>query len=108
MLSTNAIDTYYPESIDYDASKAGINSITHNFAIKYAPNIRVNALALGWVDTDMNKDMSWLFRAHEEEKILLNRFASPEEVANVAYFICGDEASYINSSIIRVDGGKRE
>jgi len=107
VASTNGIDTYYPESIDYDASKAGLINLTKNFALLYSPYVRVNAIASGWVDTDMNKDMDIDFKNNEEKKILLNRFANPIEIANVIYFLASDESSYINGSIIRVDGGKR-
>ena len=55
----------------------------------------------------MNKDMDNEFRKKEEEKILLNRFAHPKEIANLVYFLSTDEASYINDSIIRIDGGKK-
>jgi len=105
--STNGIDTHYPESMDYDASKAGLNSLTMNFANVYSPYVRVNAAACGWVNTDMNKDMDLEYKKNEESKILLNRFAEGSEIANVVYFLASDEASYINGSIIRVDGGKR-
>lgn len=105
--STNAIDTYYKEGLDYDASKAGLNSLTLNFANIYAPVINVNAIACGWINTEMNKDMDQEFKDKEVSKILLNRFAEPEEIANVVYFLTTKEASYINGSIIRVDGGLR-
>ena len=105
--STNAIDTYYKEGLDYDASKAGLNSLTLNFANIYAPVINVNAIACGWINTEMNKDMDQEFKDKEESKILLNRFAEPEEIANVVYFLTTKEACYINGSIIRVDGGLR-
>ena len=104
--STNAIDTYYPESCDYDASKAGVISLTHNLAREFSPYIRVNCVCPGWVNTDMNKALS-VEQVHEEEKnILLGRFADPEEIAKVIVFLASNKASYVNDSIIRVDGGK--
>ena len=52
----------------------------------------------------MNKELDKEFIKKEEDKILLGRFADPEEIAKVVYFI-GVEASYVNGTIIRVDGG---
>jgi len=91
--STNAIDTYYPESIDYDASKAGIISLTHNFA-KYLTNIRVNCLCPDWIDTTMNKDMDSEYR----ESI---KFLKPEDVAKVVYKIATNKN--INDLVLRID-----
>ncbi len=102
--STNGIDTPYIESIDYDASKAGVISLTHNFA-KYLKPIRVNAIAPGWVDTEMNQYLEPKFKQAEETKILLKRFARPEEISKVIKFVISEEASYINDTVIRVDGG---
>ena len=103
--STNGIDTNYIESMDYDASKAGVISLTHNFAKMYSPKIRVNAIAPGWVDTEMNQDLDENFKNNEISKCLLKRFATTSEIANIIYFLATDEASYINDAIIRVDGG---
>ena len=107
IASTNGIDTGYELSMDYDASKAGVISLTHNMAKCLAPNIRVNCVAPGWINTNMNKDMYTAFKKEEEGKILLKRFDDASEVAEVVYFLASSKASYVNDAIIRVDGGIR-
>lgn len=102
--STNGLDTVYPESLDYDASKAGVISLTHNLAKQFAPNIRVNAICPGWVKTEMNKELDNEFISKELDKIKLNRFATVSEIADAIYNI--SICTYINDAIIRVDGGE--
>ncbi len=103
--STNGIDSFYPYSMDYDASKAGVISLSHNFAVYYAPTIRVNCIAPGWTKTDMCKDMDQDYVKEECEHILLGRFAEPEEIAKEIYHIAV-ESTYLNDSVIKVDGGR--
>lgn len=105
--STNGIDTPYIESIDYDASKAGLISLSNNLANYLSPYVRVNTVCPGWINTDINKDLDKDFVAKEIDKILLGRFGEPEEVSHLIKFLVSDEAKYINNSIIRIDGGKR-
>lgn len=93
--STNALDTYYPESMDYDASKAGVISLTHNFSLYLKDrDIRVNVVCPDWIDTDMNLGMD------EEYKKSLGVFLKPEEVAKVVYDVSIDES--VNDEVIRV------
>lgn len=103
--SINAINTYHPSSVDYDASKSGLISLTYDSAIEFSPYVRVNCIAPGWVDTEMNKDLSEDYVKEEIERILVRRFGRPEEIAKVVTFLASDDASFINSTVIKVDGG---
>ncbi len=80
--------------------------LTKDFAKELAPKIQVNAIAPGWVDTDMNKDLSKKFIKKETEKIYLKRFAKPEEIAKAILFFASDESSYITGSVLVIDGGR--
>ena len=107
IASTNGIDSYYPESIDYDASKAGLINLTKNLSVAYAPSVRVNAILPGWIETHNTSDMSLDFRGKELSHILLNRFADSKEIAKLVYFVGSDDASYMTGSIVRIDGGRK-
>ena len=104
IASNNAYECHQSYSMDYDASKAGIISLTKNLASSL-PNIRVNAIAPGWINTDDVKGMNPDIIKEEQAKIIMNRFGEAEEVASVVSFLASDKASYINGSVIRVDGG---
>ena len=105
--SNNAINKNDPNTMEYDASKAGIISLTHNFAKELAPNINVNCIAPGWVETNeikkLNKLLDNKFIEEESKKILKGRFATEEEIASLTYYLTTN--NYINDTIITIDGG---
>lgn len=103
--STNGTKVIAPDSIDYNISKVGLQSLTKDLAYRLKPNIRVNAIAIGWADTDMNKDLPKDYISEENKKIYLERFANPSEIANAIYFLASEESSYINGEILTIDGG---
>ncbi len=103
--STNGIDSLSPESADYDTSKAGVISLTKNFAQSLAPHIRVNSIAPGWIDTDINKNLPKEFIESETQKIALKRWGRPEEIAKAVLFLCSEDAGFVTGSILVIDGG---
>jgi glucose 1-dehydrogenase len=97
-----------PHYVPYATSKAGIEMMTKTMALELAKkNIRVNVVAPGAIDTDMNK----VLRENKEERqrvlqqIPVDRIGSPEEVANAVEFLASDKSSYITGTTIYVDGG---
>ncbi len=106
--STNGINTYYPMCIDYDASKAALISMTHNLAFEFAPYVNVNCIAPGFIGTENELEgYDEEFLKEEVEKIMVNRYGDPQEVAYLVKFLISDEANFINNTVIRIDGGQK-
>lgn len=105
IASTSGMESTCPDSADYDASKAGVISLTRNLAEELAPKIRVNSISPGWVETEMNEDLSKDFVKKKTGKILLERFATPEEISSVALFLASEDSSFMTGSNLVVNGG---
>ena len=91
---------------NYAASKAGIIGITKSVAKELAGRgVTVNAVAPGYIGTDMTNALSDKVKDAMKAQIPAKRIGEPEDVANVVAFLCSDEAAYITGEVIRIDGG---
>ncbi len=91
---------------NYAASKAGVIGLTKSTAKELAPRgITVNAIAPGFIDTDMTAALSDELKQEMQKNIPLARLGSGEDVANTVAFLCSDMAAYITGQVIHVDGG---
>ncbi len=91
---------------NYSASKAGIIGFTKSLAKEVASrNILVNAIAPGFIDTDMTKVLSDNVKEGINVQIPLRRMGSPKEVAKVVKFLASEDSSYITGQVINIDGG---
>lgn len=93
-----------PRQVNYSSAKAGELGLTKSLAKEVASyGIRVNAIAPGFIDTDMTKDLK-----HKDELIKMipsGRFGKPEEIAKVVIFLASEKSGYINGQVLKVDGG---
>jgi len=95
-----------PRQTNYAATKAGIIGFTKSLAREVGNyNIRVNAVAPGFIETDMIKGLKDNYRSEMLKQIPLGRFGKPEEVARAVEFLLSDEAKYITGQVLVMDGG---
>jgi 3-oxoacyl-[acyl-carrier protein] reductase len=91
---------------NYAAAKAGVIGFTKALAQEVAPyNIRVNAVAPGFVDTDMTGTFSEKYREKVMKMVPLGRFGASDEVAQVVVFLASDASRYITGQVLQIDGG---
>ena len=97
----------------YCASKGAVVSMTRQLAVDYPTQLRVNCICPGTVDTPFVEGYLDKYHSHEKEKVRaelnqrqpIGRLGKPEEIANMAVYLCSEEAGFVNGSVIAIDGG---
>ena len=91
---------------NYAASKAGLIGMSKSLALEYGKkNINVNCISPGFIQSEMTDKINDKFKQSLQEKISLNRFGLPEDVANAVTFLCSELSDYITGETIHVNGG---
>ena len=107
-ITSLAAEQGFPDNVAYVASKGGLKQLTKAMAVDLATkNIRVNSVGPGYVKTKMT-EKSWLDKKKKKnrsDRIILNRWANPKDIANACLFLGSNLADYINGQEIYVDGG---
>lgn len=89
-----------PQSESYAAAKGGIAALTHALAMSLAGRVRVNAISPGWIDV---AEQPLSLADHAQQPV--GHVGKPEDIANLALFLCSDKASFITGENITIDGG---
>ena len=91
---------------NYSASKGGVTSMSKSLSIEYAKkNITVNCIAPGFIETAMTEKINDDYKNQLKAKIPLDRFGTPQDIANCTAFLCSDLSNYITGETIHVNGG---
>lgn len=105
-ISSVAADYHNQGQTNYAASKGAVNSFTRGLAVELASRgVTVNAIAPGFIETDMSAAVRNMAGDKIEKMIPAKRYGKPEDIARVAVFLASDDASYITGQVIKVDGG---
>jgi NAD(P)-dependent dehydrogenase (short-subunit alcohol dehydrogenase family) len=97
----------------YCATKGAVVAMTRQLAVEYASRLRVNCICPGTVDTPFVEGYLEKYHAHEKEKVRgelnlrqpIGRLGRPEEIANLALYLCSNEAAFVTGSVMTIDGG---
>ena len=91
---------------NYSASKGGVTSMSKSLSLEYAKkNITVNCIAPGFIDTAMTEKINDDYKTQLKAKIPLDRFGTPQDIADCTAFLCSDMSNYITGETIHVNGG---
>jgi NAD(P)-dependent dehydrogenase (short-subunit alcohol dehydrogenase family) len=108
ITSTRAVMSE-PNTEAYAASKGGLSALTHALAISLAPEVRVNAIAPGWIATDAWKPRSQRseprLRPEDHAQHPVGRVGRPEDIASLAVYLASEQAAFITGQVITSDGG---
>jgi len=105
-ISSVAADYVNPGQTNYASSKGAINSFTRSLAVELAPRgVTVNALAPGFIETDMSAAVRNKAGDMIKKFIPMKRYGQPDDIANMAVFLAGPQSSYVTGQVITIDGG---
>ena len=89
-----------PQTESYTAAKGGIAALTHALAVSLGPKIRVNSISPGWIDTEFTE-----YEGADATQQPCGRVGNPQDIAQMALFLCSDKAGFITGENICIDGG---
>ena len=105
LCSSRAFQRGTPGRAAYAAAKGGIVGLVRSFSVDFAPDILVNAVSPGLIETEMTKALIDRLGQQRLAEIPLGRYGQAEDVANVVAFLCSDACAYVTGQVITVDGG---